>query len=329
MSIINISLYIPRVFANISKERVRIVFEELTIGKVSNIDFVSKMCDQTHTQYNGVYVHFEYWYDNTVSRNFQERVLDPNREARIVYDDPWFWIVLENKAKKYVSADRKPRIVLNVQEDKEVSQPKKQMTNKDFSDLFNKQVTSPKISDLIIPKLIRSTTHYEKAIIKDMEEIEAYLDNHADMRKELNSAMRKELNSEMNSAMRKELNSEMRKELNSEMRKELNSEIRKVNSEIRKELNSAMRKELNWEMRKEEGEIVDDDSIIMDEIEALMEETEQQNNQYLIHIDGRYVQELERENVALRESVMRLQKLNTMLSSQIPNNASRSTGVYY
>ena len=90
-----------------------------------------------------------------------------------------------------------------------------------------------------------------------------------------------------------------------------------------------MRKELNWEIRKEEGEIVDDDSIIMDEIEALMEETEQQNNQYLIHIDGRYVQELERENVALRESVMRLQKLNTMLSSQIPNNASRSTGVYY
>ena len=252
----NISLYIPRVFANISKERVRIVFEELTIGKVSNIDFISKMCDQT--QYNSVYVHFEYWYDNTVSRNFQERVLDPNKEARIVYDDPWFWIVLENKAKKHVSADRKPRIVLNLQEDKEASQPKKQMTNKDFSDLFNKQVTSPKISDLIIPKLIRSTNNYEKAIIKDMEEIEAYLDNNV-----------------------------------------------------------------------EEGEIVDDDSIIMDEIEALMEETEQQNNQYLIHIDGRYVQELERENVALRESVMRLQKLNTMLSSQIPNNASRSTGVYY
>ena len=260
-SVINISLYIPRVFANISKDRVKNVFEDLKIGKVSSIDFISKMCGQV--QYNAAYIHFEYWCDNNVSRNFQERVLDANREARIVYDDPWFWIVLENKSKKHISADRKPCIILNLQEDKECARPEKQqMTNKDFSDLFKtpiKKIANTKISDLIIPKLIRSTTHYEEAIIKDMEEIEAYLDNHM-----------------------------------------------------------------------EEGEIVDDDSIIMDEIEALMEETEQQNNQYLIHIDGRYVQELERENVALRESVMRLQKLNTMLSSHsdtlCPHDAMLSLG---
>lgn len=260
----NISLYIPRVFANISKDRVKNVFEDLKIGKVSSIDFISKMCGQV--QYNAAYIHFEYWCDNNVSRNFQERVLDANREARIVYDDPWFWIVLENKSKKHISADRKPCIILNLQEDKEASQPKKQMTNKDFSDLFKtpiKKVANTKISDLIhmsnIPKLVRSTNgesppndafdnyigcNHNEAIIKDMEEIEAYMDNIV-----------------------------------------------------------------------EEGEIVDDDSIIMDEIEALIEETEQQDNQYLIHIDGRYVQELERENVALRESLMRFQKLNTMLSS--------------
>jgi hypothetical protein len=135
----NVSLYIPHVFANISKEEVINVFEGLRIGKVSNIDFVNKMGD--HSQYNAVYVHFEYWYDNAAARNFQERVLNPDKEARIVYDDPWYWIVLENKAKKHVSGDRKPRVVLDLQEKEEHSEPAKQMmSNKDFSELINKPV---------------------------------------------------------------------------------------------------------------------------------------------------------------------------------------------
>jgi hypothetical protein len=136
----NVSLYIPHVFANISKEEVINIFESLRIGKVSNIDFVNKISDQSQ-QYNAVYIHFEYWHDNVAARNFQERVLNPDKEARIVYDDPWYWIVLENKAKKHVSSDRKPRVVLDLQEEEEVAAPAKQMmSNKDFSDLINKPV---------------------------------------------------------------------------------------------------------------------------------------------------------------------------------------------
>jgi len=137
----NVSLYIPHVFANISKDEVINIFESLRIGKVSNIDFVNKISDQT--QYNAAYVHFEYWHDNVAARNFQERVLNPAKEARIVYDDPWYWIVLENKAKKHVSGDRKPRVVLDLQEkeDEDAPAPAKQMmSNKDFSELINKPV---------------------------------------------------------------------------------------------------------------------------------------------------------------------------------------------
>lgn len=235
-SINNISLYIPRVFANIIKEDVVNVFEKLLIGKVSNIDFVIKICDQI--QYNAIYIHFEYWYDNTAARNFQERVLNPDKEARIVYDDPWFWVVLENKATKHVSGDRKPRIVLDLQEDEACAIPAIQMTNKDFSDLFKKKPTNTQISDLInsaiIPKLIRSTNNefYRNEFENDednMDEIEFYMDN------------------------------------------------------IEEE---------------------DEDEDILNEIEALMED---QENEHLISIDGRYVQELERENKKLRESVLRLQ----------------------
>ena len=134
----NVSLYIPHVFANISKEEVINIFESLRIGKVSNIDFVNKISDQT--QYNAAYIHFEYWHDNAAARNFQERVLNPAKEARIVYDDPWYWIVLENKAKKHVSGDRKPRVVLDLQEKEDEAPAKQMMSNKDFSDLINKPV---------------------------------------------------------------------------------------------------------------------------------------------------------------------------------------------
>ena len=134
----NVSLYIPHVFANISKEEVINIFESLRIGKVSNIDFVNKISDQTH--YNAAYIHFEYWHDNVAARNFQERVLNPAKEARIVYDDPWYWIVLENKAKKHVSGDRKPRVVLDLQEKEDEAPAKQMMSNKDFSDLINKPV---------------------------------------------------------------------------------------------------------------------------------------------------------------------------------------------
>ena len=317
-SVNNISLYIPRVFANISKERVKNVFEDLKIGKVSAIDFISKMCGQL--KYNAAYIHFEYWCDNNVSRNFQERVLDASREARIVYDDPWFWIVLENKAKKHISADRKPCISLNLQEDTECAPPEKQqMTNKDFSDLFKtpiKKVANTKISDLIhlstVPKLVRSTNdyrgYYNNHDNQYLEEIKADYSSKNDYRGYYNNhdiQYLEEIKADYSS----------KNDYCGYYNNHHNEDTIKDMEEIEAYLENNM----------EEGEIADDDSAIMDEIEALMEETEQQVNEHLIRIDGRYVQELERENVALRESVMRLQKLNAMLGSQIPNNASRST----
>lgn len=137
-SISNMSLYIPHVFGNISKEQVAETFEKLKIGKVNNIDFVQKMGKEI---YNAAYIHFEYWYDNTAARNFQERVLNPEKEARIIYDEPWYWIVLENNAKKHVSGDRKPRIIIDSHEgDENYTTPVKNMTNKDFSEFMNAPV---------------------------------------------------------------------------------------------------------------------------------------------------------------------------------------------
>jgi hypothetical protein len=107
----NISLYIPHIFGNFSKEDVTDIFETLKIGKVNKIDFIPKM-GKDRKEYNAAYVHFEFWYNNRASVNFQNRVLNPEEEARLIYDEPWYWIVLENKGQKIQPGQRKTRINL-------------------------------------------------------------------------------------------------------------------------------------------------------------------------------------------------------------------------
>ena len=120
-SVPNVSLYIPHVFANFVKADIIEAFEKVFIGKVSKIDFVSKIGND-RKPYNSAYIHFEYWYDNAGAVNFQNRVLNPNQEARLIYDEPWYWIVLENKSKKHIPGERKPCIDLgDLYEKKETS----------------------------------------------------------------------------------------------------------------------------------------------------------------------------------------------------------------
>jgi hypothetical protein len=107
----NISLYIPHIFANFSKKDVTDIFESLNIGKVDKIDFIAKL-GKDGKEYNAAYIHFDYWYNNQASVNFQNRVLNPEEEARLIYDEPWYWIVLENKGQKIQPGQRKTRINL-------------------------------------------------------------------------------------------------------------------------------------------------------------------------------------------------------------------------
>lgn len=126
----NISLYIPHVFPNISSTKIFDVFEDQRIGMVRNVDLIPKK-DSNGKSYNAAYIHFYEWCDNIAARNFQERVLDKSKEARIVYDEPWHWIVLENKTRKFKPGDRKQTIDLNAFGHDSTVQPiEKKATNK-------------------------------------------------------------------------------------------------------------------------------------------------------------------------------------------------------
>jgi len=110
MSSINqqLSLFVPYMFANITEARVSKVFSALLLGEVSRVDFVPKT-DKNGKSYNAAYIHFNLWYDSDTVAHFQERVTNSEKEARIVYDEPWYWIVLENTAIKMQNAQDRPK----------------------------------------------------------------------------------------------------------------------------------------------------------------------------------------------------------------------------
>jgi hypothetical protein len=94
------SLYISHVFPNIHKKRIAQLFEKLSLARIKGIDLVPKMGKDGKT-YNSAYIHIDYWFDNQSAKNFQEKIRSDAKEALLVYDDPWYWIVNEN-----LSADK-------------------------------------------------------------------------------------------------------------------------------------------------------------------------------------------------------------------------------
>jgi hypothetical protein len=93
------SLLIPHVFMNISDEKLIHSFEKYNLGKIAKIDSVMKTSREGY-KYRMVFVHFEYWnMNNTVAVSLKNKIENPNKEARLVYDDPWYWLLLPGNRK--------------------------------------------------------------------------------------------------------------------------------------------------------------------------------------------------------------------------------------
>lgn len=98
-------IYIPRMntFWGTS-DKVKEVFFNQNIGKVSRVDIIKKKVSlerKAKRNHNGsniirsAYVYLK-WYDTEANRNLQARIMDPEKEARVVIDDPWYWLILES-----------------------------------------------------------------------------------------------------------------------------------------------------------------------------------------------------------------------------------------
>ena len=112
------SLCIARVFPNIKERRIRAIFRELAMGDIDHIDFVERH-GKDGKPYNRVFIHMKKWADGFELLR-QRLVQNPPTQQRnelsvfkIIYDDPWFWIVSANTAQKHNSITRpKPKIIM-------------------------------------------------------------------------------------------------------------------------------------------------------------------------------------------------------------------------
>ena len=227
----NISLYIPHVFPNFTKEYVAAAFE--SYGIVDRVDFVAKQ-DRNGRDYNAVYVHFIEWHDTRDNRNFQAGLLgDSESDTRVYHDNQWYWIVLPNTAKKHSSGERKPRIDLG---------DAKSISYSNIAPTLSGTPVKQAPTEKVCPGAPQKRSY--AAVTLNSEPSEFTIAKQA---------------------------------LNTEFDAEFEAELMKFAEEV-------------------------EDEAQMDEIEEMLE-AEDQN---LVRIDGRYVQELEAENWGMRAEIAQL-----------------------
>jgi hypothetical protein len=100
-------------FPETTGEMIHDVFYNKKIGEVKQVDFIPKMNNRGE-YYHSAFVHFDYWFDSDHAKNIQERILcNPNLLTRVVYDNPYFWVIQENKSEKCAPGKPKLRIDLS------------------------------------------------------------------------------------------------------------------------------------------------------------------------------------------------------------------------
>jgi len=105
----SLSLMIPRVFPQyVDEQKIIDIFHKQQLGRVYKVSII-RMPDSKKRAYPiyQAFVYFSAWYDNDIAYNFQQRIFGPNAQARIVYDDPWYWVAFENTKKRLSNNDKR------------------------------------------------------------------------------------------------------------------------------------------------------------------------------------------------------------------------------
>ena len=110
----HLSLMIPRVFPQwTNEEHIKEVFHKQDIGKVYKVTIVRTPDEPgRHYPIYQAFIHFSVWYDNEIAYHFQQRIFNSdNKQTKVVYDDPWFWVVFENKSKNHLLRKEEIRLM--------------------------------------------------------------------------------------------------------------------------------------------------------------------------------------------------------------------------
>jgi len=105
----SLSLMIPRVFPQwIDEQKIIDIFHQQQLGRVYKVSII-RMPDSKKRKYPiyQAFVYFSAWYETEIAYNFQQRIFGPRGQARVVYDDPWFWVVFENTKQRLSNNDKR------------------------------------------------------------------------------------------------------------------------------------------------------------------------------------------------------------------------------
>jgi len=116
-------LYIPRMNTYwADPEKITEVFHKQNIGIVSRVEIIKKKVSNDRKEQRkhvggnfirSAHVYFTTWHDTVANRNLQIRILDPEREGRLVFDDPWYWLLIKSNRNKDESRLRHIELVID------------------------------------------------------------------------------------------------------------------------------------------------------------------------------------------------------------------------
>ena len=96
-----LSIYVPIMKSEIDEVYIKETFDKLNLGIVKRVDFVDIENESNNNEFKKAFIHFNSWeITNPATVNFMSKVKDANLQAKIVYDEPNYWICLPNKNPK-------------------------------------------------------------------------------------------------------------------------------------------------------------------------------------------------------------------------------------
>lgn len=91
----DLTLCIPRMDAHIPRSK---IFETFSKYKIGFIDKIFEIPLKIDANYKRVIIKFRTWVSNPVSDFILNRLND-NKDFKVVYDDPWYWVVTKYEAR--------------------------------------------------------------------------------------------------------------------------------------------------------------------------------------------------------------------------------------
>ena len=93
------TIYIPRIHLNVNSDTIIHSFQFYDLADVVRIDWIHKYSDDgTRVLFKQAFVHL-IWRDNEIATNLRTRIEEAYEgtanAARLVYDDPYFWLLLK------------------------------------------------------------------------------------------------------------------------------------------------------------------------------------------------------------------------------------------